>query len=667
MTYESVSFTQAVRAKYARMTFERKIMSTKTSIKRVALVAVAALGFGMVTAVASNAAVTNDVFAPTVYSGTLTSVAAGYTVDGHTASPAGYVQLTAQSNVSGATNLTLSVTGGSISSVSPAYKTWTCTGTGSQDYSGTTYGSSISASGVITDGSKLLSSAISLTSANTNVNCGSITTVSSSDAYVRIATPVAGTINATLSKNSVNGSGISSTTVLETFTIIVTGGSSYTGSIATLTAGSASDAYKNTVDGVVYAAKADVSGAAANVTIVQYAGSTAITDSTKTKAVTVTLTGVGSLSDTVVGASYAAWSATDAALSAGGGLVVPVYADGRAGTATVAVTVDGVAVSTKTIKFYGSAAKIVATGLRTIGLASSAGAENGTVVSGGTASSPSDPASTNAPAIAVLVTDALGTPVPTAVVGKSSDATVVSNAKTNALLDSGDGDYSVGTYYQHITYTTSALGTSGKSATLTYSITLADGTVITSNPVTVTLGGAAASVTMATNASSYLPGEQGTITITAKDAAGNAAYDGSTLFSAVTANTTLFGGSIPTTSTAVLGGTKTLTFTAPVVAGEWTITATLADGTTKVVLPVTVAKDTEAIDAANEATDAANAATDAANAAAEAADAATAAAQDAQAAVAALATQVASLIAGIKAQITTLTNLIIKIQKKLKA
>jgi hypothetical protein len=75
----------------------------------------------------------------------------------------------------------------------------------------------------------------------------------------------------------------------------------------------------------------------------------------------------------------------------------------------------------------------------------------------------------------------------------------------------------------------------------------------------------------------------------------------------------------------------------------------------------------DAIDAANEATDAANAATDAANAAAEAADAATAAAQDAQAAVAELATKVASLIAGIKAQITTLTNLVIKIQKKVRA
>jgi hypothetical protein len=74
-----------------------------------------------------------------------------------------------------------------------------------------------------------------------------------------------------------------------------------------------------------------------------------------------------------------------------------------------------------------------------------------------------------------------------------------------------------------------------------------------------------------------------------------------------------------------------------------------------------------ATDAAAEATDAANAATDAANAAAEAADAATAAAQDAADAVAALSAQVASLISGLKSQLTALTNLVIKIQKKVKA
>jgi hypothetical protein len=76
---------------------------------------------------------------------------------------------------------------------------------------------------------------------------------------------------------------------------------------------------------------------------------------------------------------------------------------------------------------------------------------------------------------------------------------------------------------------------------------------------------------------------------------------------------------------------------------------------------------TAAQDAAAEATDAANAATDAANAAAEAADAATAAAQDAADAVAALSTQVSEMVDALKKQITALTNLVIKIQKKVKA
>ena len=52
MTYESVSKTQAELVKVTRSTTERKIMSTKTSIKRIALVAVASLGVGLLSSVA---------------------------------------------------------------------------------------------------------------------------------------------------------------------------------------------------------------------------------------------------------------------------------------------------------------------------------------------------------------------------------------------------------------------------------------------------------------------------------------------------------------------------------------------------------------------------------------------------------------------------------------
>jgi trimeric autotransporter adhesin len=94
-----------------------------------------------------------------------------------------------------------------------------------------------------------------------------------------------------------------------------------------------------------------------------------------------------------------------------------------------------------------------------------------------------------------------------------------------------------------------------------------------------------------------------------------------------------------------------------------------AAGVNSVTAVIAAGADTaqNAVDAAAEATDAANAATDAANAAAEAADAATAAAQDAADAVAALSTQVSEMVNALKKQITALTNLVIKIQKKVKA
>jgi hypothetical protein len=95
--------------------------------------------------------------------------------------------------------------------------------------------------------------------------------------------------------------------------------------------------------------------------------------------------------------------------------------------------------------------------------------------------------------------------------------------------------------------------------------------------------------------------------------------------------------------------------------------AGVASATAEVTADAAAAQSQAAADAAAEATDAANAATDAANAAAEAADAATAAAQDAADAVAALSTQVSEMVDALKKQITALTNLVIKIQKKVKA
>jgi hypothetical protein len=89
-------------------------------------------------------------------------------------------------------------------------------------------------------------------------------------------------------------------------------------------------------------------------------------------------------------------------------------------------------------------------------------------------------------------------------------------------------------------------------------------------------------------------------------------------------------------------------------------------GVAKVSVVIAEGADPVAV-SSQAAADAAAEATDAANAAAEAADAATAAAQDAADAVAALSTQVSEMVNALKKQITALTNLVIKIQKKVRA
>jgi hypothetical protein len=139
------------------------------------------------------------------------------------------------------------------------------------------------------------------------------------------------------------------------------------------------------------------------------------------------------------------------------------------------------------------------------------------------------------------------------------------------------------------------------------------------------------------------------------------------------ANTTVSEGGVAK-FTATSGEASTSMADAAGYVGTTEVDATLAAGNSSASTSITFAAGASvsdvaqtATDAAAEATDAANAATDAANAAAEAADAATAAAQDAADAVAALSAQVATLISGLKSQLTALTNLVIKIQKKVKA
>jgi len=229
----------------------------------------------------------------------------------------------------------------------------------------------------------------------------------------------------------------------------------------------------------------------------------------------------------------------------------------------------------------------------------------------------------------------------------------------------------------------------------TATLTIADSFTVassnyTSTAISYTVAGAARTGTIAFDKSTYAPGEKAILTITSKDRAGRVVPNGasnpftsiiqSTPFSSADA-TYGFGGSSSGTSWTMTGstfvnGVETVVVYMPTYTTTVKFTGyTDYDSSTQntainvsaaVVDPTKDAADA-ATDAALEATDAAYAAQDAAQLAAEAADAATAAAEAATAAVEDLATQVASLFADLQKQITTLANVVAKIAKKVKA
>jgi hypothetical protein len=267
----------------------------------------------------------------------------------------------------------------------------------------------------------------------------------------------------------------------------------------------------------------------------------------------------------------------------------------------------------------------------------------------------------------------------------SGDATVITGCTVTKAND-GTGEY-------YVAFTSAANSTSGKKATVT--VRTVDPAVTTSTAyltttVALTLGGVVATEVVTLHddklalKSTFSPGEGMVIAITAKDSLGNPVYDGAASLE-LTANKQLgglgslgsgsyYGGQYLSRTTSAGVVLQPYNLFAPAASGAFTISGISTNATGSLVsVTATVSDDaataaaSAASDAAAEATDAANAATDAANAAAEAADAATAAAQDAADAVAALSAQVASLISGLKSQLTALTNLVIKIQKKVKA
>jgi hypothetical protein len=318
----------------------------------------------------------------------------------------------------------------------------------------------------------------------------------------------------------------------------------------------------------------------------------------------------------------------------------PAYfvSDGTTGTTVITFTAGGVLVATRTITVYGPVATLTATQAKT-----------------------SYPIGTSAAGISVVAKDVNGAVVPSTSIAAASATTTVATINT-PISTSNVG-------------AAAAFDVTGVAAG-TSVVTFTAGTITTTSTVTVGSTQSATLPTLTFDKAEYLAGELMTITIGAA-AADNASFVAFTALptssvSLVTTTNPFSGGN--TGTVALVGGKATWKAYAPNLPGPIVITATSGSGSSATAATVTATAAVisdgvaqAAVDAAAEAIDAANAATDAANAAAEAADAATAAAQDAADAVAALSVSVAAMIDSLKKQITALTNLVIKIQKKVKA
>lgn len=329
--------------------------------------------------------------------------------------------------------------------------------------------------------------------------------------------------------------------------------------------------------------------------------------------VTTTIGQVGNTAGTVKGRSIVLAYSTD--------MSVGLYGDGTAGTATITVTTPSVTFASKSATFYGSAPTSIVASL----INSAAGAGSTT-------------------AIAAVAKDAAGVVYGGTLYVYSGTAAVASNSGSTCA-------YNATNLRHECSITGVASGTT--AITIRDAATVAASTVA-SNAVTATVSTAApASLSMAWDKATYAPGEKATLTVTVLDSTGKPvsarAYTNLYLTGGITFNQAVGNGSAqdyttvsPTTAAPNLAdptktGTvpvKTYTTYMPMSGGS--MIATVVGGSD---LPV----------------------------AGQVKVTATATVTDSGAAALAAVNALATTVASLKTLITTLTNLVLKIQKKVKA
>jgi len=647
ITYETGILGQAAIKKFFIATFlERKIMSTKTSFKRIALVAASALAIAGFSAVPANAAVGTPTLP--VFLDSATSTVA--TVDFVTAKAAGDATFTAGLITGSMTSITTTINEAVVLSVAASASAFGTSDLFDLSLNGTIVASAIGDATITADNLTYTPAVAGTYSANIRVYNTGTTRLAAVGTYdipftwkVLAASAFSSSLSSALKADG-NAAGAAADTTTDALAVD-----------GTATASTANTGYL-TVKLFDAAGVAMTNGDAA-LTL-----TASITGPGYLRYVTANTTSASQCSTTPTFSSVIGRSLATTTVDAIG--TIYICADGNAGTSTVSVSItNGDAVttqvgSTKTVTFFGAATAL------------SVHAANYTIgKSGGATTGATAAAAATTPAIVIKQVDKTGvvasTATPTVV---SSDVTVI--ASGTCVADLGDATYGYGTTgYYDCNFITATSAKSGDKATLTFRIVdPADATKFLTTTQAVTVGGSIATETLSFDAASYAAGAPMVITRTAVDSSGNPVFDGASV--PAVSFTKAVGGTAPGASTngankgGYIGGKKVTSATAPTVfapavSGEFSAYMTSGNtaGTT-----LTAVSSVEGDQSSSLALDAANAATDAANNAYDEAQNATQAASDALAAVTELAAQVTGLIESVK----KLTAAVAKLSKKKK-
>ncbi len=619
---------KAATRKFLVTTNERKQMSTKTNFKRIALVAVASLGLGVLSSVPSQAVVissnltatvTAPATAPTLAlsdSTTAATLVVTFLGTGYTdASLADSVSVTITNKskpaaAASAPAVSLALTDTSTSSGKPVVAI-----SGGSPATAITYTSTIPAS---TDSGT--AARIAVGAANTYAGAtfrawmNSTPTVAGTYVYTATVMPydlsLINTANVKTVDITYTVAATDRTAAPGTSTAIINQGSSFTSSATGDSTVAVSATASTTAKAVIQVTLKDVDGATTN----------------PAESVVVT-TNLGSLSS---GTGGPVGRNLTLLYTAGSPLNIGVYSDGTAGVATINISTASVTFAAKTVTFYSTtAAKIAATQIApTLSVGSNSNAVLGKATDANGAT---------------VVANALGA---AGVYAYSSNTAVVSDSGTACTYSAALGQHSC-----------ALTGVAAGTATITLRNSATAGaasTVSSTEVITVTVSTASpTTLKMAFDKATYAPGEKGYLKIWATDSTGKPV--GPQTLSNLISSTGI-------SRTGSFSGTEpTWTATSYILASQSQLLGNSINSTDPVAV-LTVYMPYAGGSVSVSATGGSSLPT-----AGQVKVTASATVTDSGAAALAAVTALATTVASLRTLITTLTNLVLKIQKKVKA